>query len=176
MSPDNSTMQGNTRSKKPGLNLTDLAPMHEDVPIGESFIRVHGISAKAGLDIFKRFPKILGMMTGDGFSLTTFLTVAPDAVAAIIATAAGDPGDKTAEEAASNLGLETQFDILEAVGRLTFTKGFGPFAERIMALANGEANSGLSGKGPDTKSPPLLKPSLSPDIPLPPSGDTLPGK
>lgn len=153
-------------SKKPGLNLADLAPMSEDVPVGNGFLTVHGISAKVGLEIFKRFPKILGMVSGSGFNLTTFLAVAPDAVAAIIAAAAGDLGNKKAEEAASSLGVETQFDILEAVGRLTFTRGFAPFVERIMALA-GAANSAPSSKVTDTKSPPALKPSSPPDTPLP---------
>jgi hypothetical protein len=147
-------------SKKPGLNLADIAPMSEDVPIGDSFLRVHGISAKDGLEIFKRFPKILGMMTSAGFNLSAFLSVAPDAVAAIIATASGDPGDEAAEAAAGSLGLETQFDILEAVGRMTFTKGFAPFAERVMALAGDRAaNSARSSRETDTKSPPGSKPS-----------------
>jgi hypothetical protein len=151
-------------SKMPGLNLADLAPMSEDVAVGDGFLAIHGISAKAGLEIFKRFPKILGMISGDGFNLSAFLTVAPDAVAAIIATSAGNPNDEGAEEAASNLSLEVQFDILEAIGRLTFTKGFAPFAKRIMALA-GEANSALSSKVPDMKSPAELKPSSPPDTP-----------
>src|SRR5580698_7576014 len=138
-------------AKKPGLNLADIAPMHEDVPISGSFLRVHGISAEDGLEIFKRFPKVLGMMSGDGFNLGAFLTVAPQAVAAIIATAAGKPGDFDSEQAAAKLGIELQFDILEAVGRMTFTKGFGPFVERIMALAGDVAPSALSGKVKDTK-------------------------
>ncbi len=151
-------------SKKPGLNLADLAPMSEDVTIGDSYITVTGISAKIGLAIFKRYPKILGMVSGEGFNLGTFLTVAPDAVAAIIAASTGELGDVKAEEAAGNLPVETQFDILEAVGRLTFTRGFAPFAERIMALA-GAANSGLSSKVPVMKSPPASKPSSLPDTP-----------
>jgi hypothetical protein len=151
-------------TKKPGLNLADLAPMSEDVAIGDSFLTVHGVSAKAGLEIFKRFPKILGMVSGDGFNLGAFLTVAPDAVAAIIAAASGDLGNEAAEEAASNLSVEAQFDILEAVGRLTFTKGFAPFVERIMALV-GAANSGLSSKVPDMNSLPASKPSSPPDTP-----------
>lgn len=161
-------------TNKPGLNLADIAPMHEDVPMGDSFIRVHGISAKDGLDIFKRFPKMVGMVTGEGFNLAAFLSVAPDAVAAIIATAAGSPGDTKAEAGAAKLGLELQFDILEAVGRLTFTKGFGPFAERIMALADSVPNSGLSGKALAMKSPPASKPASPPDTTLTPSGDTPP--
>jgi hypothetical protein len=151
-------------SNKPGLNLADLAPMHEDVPIGDSFLRVHGISVKDGLEIFKRFPKVLGMVSGDGFNLGAFLGVAPDAVAAIIATATGEHGDENAEKAAGKLGIELQFDILEAIGRLTFTKGFAPFAQRIMALA-GAANSASYTKVPDMKSPPASKPSSSQDTP-----------
>ncbi len=151
-------------SKKPGLNLADIAPMYEDVPIGDNFLRIHGISAETGLEILRRFPKITGMTTGDSFNLSAFLTVAPDAVAAIIAASAGGLGDEKAEKAAAQLALETQFDILEAVGRLTFTKGFAPFAERIMALA-GKANSALYTKVPDMKSPPVSKPSSPPDTP-----------
>jgi hypothetical protein len=151
-------------SNKPGLNLADLAPMHEDVPFGDSFIRVHGISAKHGLEIFKRFPKIAGMVSGDKFNLGAFLSVAPDAVAAIIAASTGELNNEAAEEAASNLPVDTQLEIMEAVGRLTFTKGFGPFVEKIMALVNG-ANSGLSGKVPAMKSPPASKPSSQADTP-----------
>jgi hypothetical protein len=151
-------------SKMPGLNLADLAPMSEDVTVGDSYLTVHGISAKAGLEIFKRFPKITGMVTGEGFNLGTFLAVAPDAVAAIIAAATDQLGNEAAEAGAAGLGLETQFDILEAVGRLTFTKGFAPFAERIMALASA-ANSASFTRVPDMKSPPASKPSSPPDTP-----------
>lgn len=151
-------------SKKPGLNLADLAPMSEDVPIGDSYLTVHGISAKAGLEIFKRFPKILGMVSGEGFNLAAFLAIAPDAVASIIAAATGDLGNEKAEEAAANLSAETQFDIVEAVGRLTFTRGFAPFVERIMALG-GAVNSAPSSRVPDMKSPPASKLSSQPDIP-----------
>jgi len=152
-------------SNKPGLNLADIAPMHEDVPIGDSFLRVHGISAQTGLEIFRRFPKITGMTSSaEGFNLGAFLTIAPDAVAAIIAAAAGHLGDEAAEKAAGDLALETQFNILEAVGRLTFTKGFAPFAERIMALA-GAANSALYTKVPVMNSQPASKPSSLPDTP-----------
>ena len=151
-------------SKMPGLNLADLAPMSEDVAIGENTVAVYGISAKAGLKIFERFPKILGMISGEGFNLGTFLTVAPDAVAAIIAAATGCPGDDRAEEAAGDLGLETQFDMLEAIGRLTFTRGFAPFAERIVALASA-ANSASFSRVPDMKLPEASKPSSPPDTP-----------
>src|ERR1035437_1059295 len=137
-------------TKMPGLNLADLAPISEDVPIGDSFLTVHGISAETGLQIFQRFPKLAGMTSGEGFNLGAFLTVAPDAVSAIIAAATDNLGNEAAEKNAASRGLETQFDLLEAVGRLTFKIGFAPFAERILALA-GAANSALYSKVPDLK-------------------------
>lgn len=147
-------------SKQPGLTLADLASMTEDVPIGDSYITVRGISAEDGLAIFLRFPALAELL--GGFTLVKFLKVAPEAVAAIIATATGSPGNADAEEAAKKVSLEVQFDIMEAVGRLTFKSGFGPFATRIMALAN-VANSASSTKAPATTSQPQSKPSSPPD-------------
>ena len=152
--------------KKPGLNLADLAPMSEDVPIGNNFLTVYGISAQDGLHILQRFPKIAGMIDTGGLNLSVFLSVAPEAVAAIIATATGHADDEKAEKNAARLGLETQFDVLEAIGRLTFTNGFAPFVERIMALTSAVAvPSVLSTKAPLTKSPPASKLSSPPDTP-----------
>jgi hypothetical protein len=148
--------------KKPGLNLADLAPMSKDVPIGKSFLTVYGISARDGLRIFQRYPKILGMV-GEGFDIKTFLSVAPEAVAAIIAASTGDLDNEQAELNAGRLGLETQFDILEAVGGLTFTNGFAPFVMRIMALADAVVPSAPSIKAPVMKSPPASKPSSQGD-------------
>lgn len=149
---------------QPGLKLTDLAPQSKSVPIGEQSITVKGISAKTGLEIVKRFPSVLGMVTGEKFDLAKFIAVAPDAVAAIIAAASGQLGNEEAEAVAADLGLEYQMDILEAVGGMTFTKGFAPFAQRIMALAN--ATSGQVSKVPDMKLQPVSKVSSTPDIPL----------
>ena len=152
--------------RKPGLNLADLAPMSEDVPIGDDFITVHGISARDALYIMQRFPKVAGIIENGGFSLSVFLSVAPEAVAAILATATGHAEDGAAEENAARLGIETQYNMLEAIGRLTFTKGFAPFAERIMALVNDVAvPSARSTKAPPTTSPPVSKASSPQDTP-----------
>lgn len=151
-------------SKKPGLNLTDLAPMSEDVQVGTQSLTVSGISAKNGLAIITRFPKILGMISGERFDLAKFIDLAPDAVAAIIAAAAGQLGNAEAEAVAAGLGLEYQLDILEAVGGMTFKQGFAPFAERLMAHANA-VKSDLSSKVPDMKSPQASKGSSQPATP-----------
>lgn len=152
-------------AKKPGLSLADLAAMSEDVPVGTDYISVHGVSTKDGLEIFNRFPKLAKMI--GGFDLATFATTAPDAVAAIIARAATPRNRHVTEEdeeAAANIPIETQVDILEVIGGLTFKSGFGPFVQRIMRLANA-ADSAAFTKVPDMKSPQASKPSSQPDIP-----------
>lgn len=149
-------------TKQPGLSLADLAAMTVDVPVGTSFITVSGVSAKDALAIFQRFPKLANML--NGFKLATFLEAAPEAAAAIIAAGCGRLGNEEDEAAAAKIGIETQFDILETIGGLTFKTGFGPFVERIMRLANA-ANSASFTKVPDMKSPPASKPSSQPDIP-----------
>jgi hypothetical protein len=160
-------------SKKPGLNLADLAPMSEDVPVktpgGDSFITVYGVSARDGLALFQRYPRIAAMMS-EGFELRTFMTLAPDAISAIIAAATGHAGNEVAEENAGKLGIEAQWDILEAIGRRTFTRGFAPFAARIMALVEGQP-SAPSTKGPLTNLPSASKPSSPPVTPPQTSGD-----
>lgn len=132
-------------STKPGLNLADIAPQHVDVPIGDSFLRVQGISVKQALDLFVRFPKVAGMVTGEGFSIAAFVGAAPDAIAAIIATASGSHCDVEAEAGVERLPMDVQFEVLEAVGGLTFTKGFAPFVEKVIALASA-VGSGSSTK------------------------------
>lgn len=152
-------------AKEPGLSLADIAAMSEDVPVGTSFITVHGISARDAFGIVQRFPALAKLLSG--FDLATFVNVAPDAVAAIIArgtAARGTVPTETDEDDAGGLPIELQFDILETIGRITFKNGFAPFVQRIMALADA-ADSVNFTKVPAMKSPQASKPSSPPDIP-----------
>jgi hypothetical protein len=150
-------------SKQPGLSLADISAQTADVQIGDNVIRVHGISAGKALEIFKRFPT-LGKMLGGEFKASDILGSMPEAVAAIIAASVGGLGDPAQEEYAANIPMETQFDLLEAIGGLTFKIGFGPFARRIMALAD-KADFESFTKVPAMKLPLESKPSSQPDIP-----------
>ena len=149
-------------SKHPGLSLADIAAMSEDVPVGDGFIKVHGISAGKALEIVKRFPA-LSKMLGGNFKGADIIGSMPDAVAAIIAASVGGLGDENVEIDAANIPLEIQFDLLEAIGGLTFKNGFAPFAQRIVALAE-KADFASFTKVPAMKSPPQSKPSSPPDI------------
>jgi hypothetical protein len=77
---------------------------------------------------------------------------APEVINALIAAAVGKPGDPDAEADAAEVPLEIQMDILEAVGRLTFRSGFGPFVARIKALG-ASLNSANFGAEQATRSP-----------------------
>lgn len=139
---------------KDGLSLRDIARLHEEVPVGESFIKVNGISAQLALAILNAYPAVLAKaFQGDGMKFADMIKAAPEVLSAIIVSGTGGKfDDEEAIEDAAALPLEIQMDILEAIGRLTFKSGFGPFANRIVALANA-AQSGNRGKVPDMRSP-----------------------
>lgn len=141
-----------------GLSLTDIGPLRELVSIGDKKLAVTGISAEGILVLFNRFPVLREWALAGKITLSNVQTKAPDAIKAIIAAGCGQPGDEAAERVAATLAVETQLDVLEAIGRLTFTKGFGPFVNRIVALA-AQARSVNYGRAPDTALPQTSKPS-----------------
>ena len=144
-------------SRQPGLTLADIGNQAEELPIGDRYITVHGISCRKALDIFKRFPALAKMVSG--FNAADLLGAMPDAVAAIIVASVGG-----SEEDADNLSIELQLDLLECIGRLTFKSGFGPFVKRVMALSDSVVASVPSIKVPDMKSQPASKASSLQDI------------
>lgn len=142
-------------TKEVGLSLRDIGGLYEDVKVGDGdgdFIRVKGVSAKVALDIINRFPATMvkALQAGE-FNVTVLLKTAPEVINAIIAAATGSP-----EEDADNLPLELQMDMLEAIGRLTFRSGFGPFVARIKALGAG-LDSASFGAAQGTRSPQASK-------------------
>lgn len=155
-------------NKQPGLTLADLAGVREQVPFGESFIEVQGISTANALAILQRFPHLAKL--ANGFKISDLLVVAPEAVAAIIAAGIGKPNDADQEVAAGNIPIEGQFDLIEAIGRSTFKSGFGPFVQRVLALAR-DLKSDHSIKVPSMSLPATLKNSSPQATNPPPSSD-----
>lgn len=123
-----------------GLSLLDIGPLHELVPFGEKKLKVFGVSAKGLFGIFLRFPEVGQWFKGGKLDLTVLAHQAPDAIAAVIAAGCGAPGDVDAEEKAGLLPIELQLDVIEAIARLTFKAGFGPFVQRIVALSEQAAS------------------------------------
>ena len=164
--------------KDQGLSLLDIGPVSEKVQVGSKLLNVYGISAKGIFAVFQRFPEVRTWFTvkqGQKIDLQKLIAEAPDAIAAIIAAGCGEPGNAAAEETAGTIPVDTQLDILEAIGRLTFKNGFGPFVQRIVALSE-QAQSANFGRAPDTKSPQASKPLSAPATPPKPSGPTPPAR
>lgn len=155
-------------TKREALSLMDIAPRTEQVEINDEVtLRVRGLSAEAIKDLMIRFPDLGGLMIGEGIRRESIVTLGPAVISALCAAACGELGNDDAERMASELPIETQLDILEALGRCTFSKGFGPFAERVAVIA--AALSGPAGKAPDMSLPKESKPSE--EQPTPMSGD-----
>ena len=154
--------------------------MSEKVQIGSKdgkpvLIEVYGVSAKGIFAIFQRFPEIQSWFKGGKIDPKMLINEAPDAIASIIAAGCGEPGNEVAEETAGRLPADTQLDILEAIGRLTFKNGFGPFVKRIVSLAE-QAQSVNYGRVSAMKSPQVSKPSPPPDTATKASGITPPAR
>lgn len=162
-------------SEAQGLSLADIANLGEEVEVGDGKkATVKGISAKGCLLLLIRFPDLQKWLTGKSVSVGDIVIQAPEAIAGIIAAGMGQPGDSEAEELASNLPVEMQTDMVEAIYRQTFRSGFGPFALQLMRLYDAAVLSVNSGAASDMKSPQELKPLSPPDIPPKPSGTTPP--
>lgn len=145
-----------------GLSLTDIGPLFENVTIAEGkALKVFGVSVKGVFLVFQRFPEIAQWFNGGKVDLPSLMTQAPEAVAAVIAAGCGQAGVEEAESVAGQLPVEAQLDVLEAIGRLTFKNGFGPFVQRIVALSV-QAQSLNYGRAQGTKLPQGLKPVSQP--------------
>jgi hypothetical protein len=156
--------------KSAGLSLTDIGPVFEDISLGDDkSVRVKGISAKGIFYVFQAYPEVMQWFQGGQIDIKGLIAQAPDALASIIAAGCGQPNDRDAEEIASSLPAEVQLDILEAIGRLSFKSGFGPFVNRIVAMAN-VAQSLNYGRAPGTKSPQESQPVSPPDTTVKPPG------
>ncbi len=148
-------------SKKPGLSLLDLGKLQETVMLGDQEITVTGINMKDIFALLQRFPTLMQVFQG---SMVEAMKSAPDAIAAVITAATDEVNNLEAEAVAAALPIETQLDILEAVGRLTFRNGFGPFVNRLVEMANAVSGAVLGGSGRATATnlPPPSKPSSPP--------------
>jgi hypothetical protein len=116
--------------------LLDIAPVAKQVLIptsdGEVAVDVRGLSIADIRDLLARFPDVLGMLE-KGVTAAAIFKAGPDIVAAVIASACGNPGVKAVEELAASFGAGLQAEILTHVIKLTMPRGPGPFVELLKA-------------------------------------------
>jgi hypothetical protein len=145
-------------AKEQGLSLIDIGGAQEQVPVRGMNLNITGVSARGAISLIQRFPDMQKWFSGGGLTAAEMIVAGPDVIAAIIAAGTGHLNDEAHEKVADELPVEVQLDILEAIGRVTFKSGFGPFVKRIVALSNAVASVNY-GKGPDTNLRPASKPS-----------------
>jgi hypothetical protein len=151
------------------IGLRDLLARREKVAINGNgeYLEVRGVSAQDVATLLEKFPALQKVFMGRGISIEDLRTLAHDCIGSIIAAGVGKLGDDEVEKAANALPLEFQTDVIEAIGRATLPKGFGPFANRVTA-AFGGLHSDPAGRPPVMNSPKESPPSTATDTP--PSG------
>jgi len=116
-------------------SLADLAGVGQDVTVRGQKVTVTGVSARGLALLFKRFPELVGAVTGAGLSLASLTELGPDVLAAVIAAGTGAPGDPQAEAVADRLGMSDQLSLIEAILSETFAGDPEDFMKRLENLA-----------------------------------------
>ena len=132
---------------------------------------VVGLSTGNVADLMDKFVPMQKFFMGAPVTVAEIVATTPEAIPLIIAMGFREGDNPEAVEAARDLTIEEQSELLEAIGKATFTRGFGPFDARLRAL--GLAVKGETGKAPDTtsqrppqpSSPPAKMKSGSSDLP-----------
>jgi hypothetical protein len=116
-------------------SLLDIGPLTEDVEIRGVKLTVHGLSAGHLFQLFNDFPDIGKLVTSkEGDAKEIFRSLMPEMIGKIIAMVTGNPHDQQAELQAMSLVAGEQLEILQAMQRLSFPNGIGPFVEGITKL------------------------------------------
>lgn len=149
------------------ISLMDLKRRSETIELSIGPFIVYGLTADDMMGLLTRFPSLQGLSIGRGIGVAAIQQFGPTVMGAIIAAGAGHSGNEDAEAGARNLPISEQVEILEAIGRCTFTKGFGPFRRKIQAFL--EAVFAGDSRVQPTSSPKPSQPST--DTVTPPSGE-----
>ena len=118
-------------------SLADLAGAGRDVTVRGRTVTVTGVSARGLAVLFRRFPDLIGAVTGAGLSVSALADMGPDVLAAVIAAGTGSPDDPAAEEVADRLPLSDQLTLIEAIMAESFGGDPAGFMKRLESLAAG---------------------------------------
>lgn len=118
------------------VGLVDIAPAAKKVDCGGVSVEVYGVSVRGIASLLSRFPELRKLMTGAEVDPQTLVSMAPDAVASIIAAGVGKPGDQETEAIADRMPVGMQTDLLTAILSLTMPRGLGPFVEKLATLGD----------------------------------------
>lgn len=118
-------------------SLADLAGVGRDVEIRGRKVTVTGVSARGLATLFRRFPELVGAVTGAGLNIASLVEMGPEVLAAVIAAGTGSPDDPDAEAVADRLGMSDQLALIEAIILESFGGDPEGFMKRLEGLAGG---------------------------------------
>ena len=135
------------------VSLVDIVPQTRIVFIEAGDLELRGLGLRHIADLLLRFPELrkLWVSGAPALDVETLIENAPDAISAIIATAAGQP--EAAKQVADALAIDDVLECLIAIRELTMPGGADPFAEKLARLLGADA---LAGRAADTNMPPRL--------------------
>lgn len=137
------------------VSIMNIKRKFKDVPTEDGDVRVYAISTRGLTSLMSLVPTVRKLMGGSlklaDLSVETLVEIAPDfVVGLIVAGADGDPDDKAYVEAAANLPIGVQADLLQGIVEVSMPKGVGPFMETISGVM-GVLGGASGGKAPATK-------------------------
>lgn len=148
-------------------NLLDIAALESSVEVRGKRVPCFGLGAKQIVDLVTRFPVLKEtlfpagalQMPSEVSDPLGLIHAAPDAISAILAAGTGHLGDQQHEEAASNLGLEEQIDLLTEILKLTLPNGLVPFMEKLTVLFGGVSGNPQAPLSADEQLKPISLPN-----------------
>lgn len=134
------------------VSLVDIVPQTRIVFIEAGDLELRGLGLRHIADLLLRFPELrkLWVTGAPALDVETLIENAPDAISAIIATAAGQP---EAADKVDAMSIEDVLECLIAIRELTLPGGADPFAEKLGRLLGADA---LLGRAADMNTPPRL--------------------
>ena len=146
------------------ISLIDIVPQTRTVQLASGEIALRGLGLRQIAELLVRFPTLRSLLVFDGelaLDVDTLIRVAPDAIGAIVAEAAGQP--EAADTVADGLPLDDIAECLLAVIDLTMPNGPSPFLGRLTKLLGTGTAAEPAGRAPDTISQLVPNGSLLPD-------------
>jgi hypothetical protein len=145
------------------VGLPDLAPAKRIVNLRGTDVEVGPITGGDFVDLLMRYPEFKKAYdkkgSVDDTLVASVMKLAPAALAALVASALGKPGDKGEEKKILNLAVGELASLVAAILKVSLPDGTGPFEDVMEALGfGGLLPRAALGTAPPTASPePSLK-------------------